>query len=74
MNFTKFLVALFIIVIFVANVEGTSEVKLSCEKKCKLLCILNPFCMDGCLKDCHHSISIKKAQLNIVPNLNKMRS
>ncbi|KAM3250598.1 hypothetical protein P3S67_023014 [Capsicum chacoense] len=74
MNFTKFLVALFLIVIFVANAEGTGEVKLSCETKCQLLCIINPFCIEDCLKKCHHYISTKKAQLNIDLNLNKMIS
>lgn len=54
MNFTNMLLALFFIVIFIANVNGTGEVKMSCEKKCKLLCFVNPFCMEECLKDCHH--------------------
>lgn len=59
MNFVKVLVAVFLTIIFVANVEAVGEMKMSCKAKCKLLCIINPFCMEDCLKQCHHSISPK---------------
>ncbi|KAK4710472.1 hypothetical protein R3W88_004985 [Solanum pinnatisectum] len=67
MNFTKMLVALFFIVIFVANVEGTGEVNLTCKQKCELLCLVNPFCMEDCMKGCHDgSISTKKVAPNVL--------
>ncbi|KAK4710473.1 hypothetical protein R3W88_004986 [Solanum pinnatisectum] len=70
MNFTKMLVALFFIVIFVANVEGIGEVKLTCKEHRKLVCHLNPDCMEECMQECDHgSISTKKVQLNVAPNV-----
>ncbi|MCE0480508.1 hypothetical protein HAX54_037437, partial [Datura stramonium] len=49
----------------------TGEVKMSCETKCKLLCLINPFCnYKKCMKNCHDnddSISTEEVQVNVAP-------
>ncbi|KAK4356962.1 hypothetical protein RND71_022572 [Anisodus tanguticus] len=60
MNFTKVLtVALLLNMIFIANSNDISNVKLTCHIKCRLACLGNPVCIAICLKNCPHSISSK---------------
>lgn len=54
MNFTNVLVAIFLTVIFVANVEAIgTEVHKSCEQRCKDLCVTD-YCTEKCMEHCHH--------------------
>nr|XP_009630680.1 protein TAP1-like [Nicotiana tomentosiformis]XP_016457532.1 PREDICTED: protein TAP1-like [Nicotiana tabacum] len=64
MNFTKVVVAVFLIVTILANAETTNnevvgDDGISCKAKCILACALSrtPHCLDDCLKQCSFPVS-----------------